>query len=129
MDPKLNAIADKIRVQAGIPKEEQFGSIIAILMIISITLTIIRVIQECNKNKLSSDATAQHKYALYGDEIRMYSYKRGWFTKLRIKRLIKKQMSKDQYAKYGFQLLSAMLDAGENLQDDEVVTLVEAANV
>lgn len=129
MDKKLNNIADKIRIQAGIPEEEKFGMVIAILMIISITLTLIRVLQECNKSKLSTEASFNDKCNLYGDEIKMYSTKRGWFTKLRIKRLIRKQMSKEQYSKYGLQLLNALLDTGENLHNDEIITLVEAANV
>jgi len=38
-------------------------------------------------------------------------------------------MSKEQYVKYGLPLLNAILDTGEYLKDDEVTTLVEAANV
>jgi hypothetical protein len=129
MNEKLKAVAEKIRKLSNIPEEETFGSVIAILMIISITLTLIRVLQECNKNKLSQNYTAQDKYNLYGSEIRSYSMKRGWFTKMRLKKLIRQKMSKDQYSKYGLPLLNAMLDTGENLKDDEVVTLVEAANV
>ena len=129
MNPKLNSIANTIRVKAGIPEEEKFGMVIAILMIISITLTLIRILQECNKNKLSTDSSLADKYSLYGNEIKTYSLKRGLFTKLRVKRLIKQQMSKQQYSKYGLQLLNTMLDTGENLQNDEIVTLVEAANV
>ena len=129
MNEKLKAVAEKIRKLSNIPEEETFGSVIAILMIISITLTLIRVLQECNKNKLSQNYTAKDKYNLYGSEIRSYSMKRGWFTKMRLKKLIRQKMSKDQYSKYGLPLLNAMLDTGENLKDDEVVTLVEAANV
>jgi hypothetical protein len=129
MNTKLNDIAKKILTKANVPEEETFGSVIAILMIISITLTVIRVIQECNKNKLPNNYTAEDKYNLYGAEIKSYSIKRGWFTKMRLKKLIRQKMSKEQYAKYGFPLLSAFLDTGENLKEDEIITLVEAANV
>lgn len=130
MNDKLKKIAERIRKQTNIPEEENFGSVIAILMIISITLTLIRVLQECNKNKLSNgEMTAQDKYGFYGTEIKSYSNNRGWFTKLRIKKVIRKQMSREQYIKYGSSLLNAILDEGENLKDDEVITLVEAANV
>lgn len=129
MNPKLKTIGEKVLVKAGIPKEEEFGSVIAILMVISIILTIIRVIQECNKSKLSTNCTAQEKYNLYGAEIKSYAVKRGWFTKMRIKKLLRQRMSKDQYAKYGLQLLNAILDSGENLTSEETMTLVEAANV
>ena len=129
MNNKLNDIAEKIRKESGIPKEEQFGSVMAILMIISITLTLIRILQECNKNKNIDQLTASDKYSLYGSEIKSYSIKRGWFTKLRIKKVMRKQMSNDQYKQYGSSLLSSILNVGENLKDDEVITLVEAANV
>ena len=52
MNDNLKKIAEKIRKKVDIPEEENFGSIIAILMIISIILTLIRVLQECNKNKI-----------------------------------------------------------------------------
>jgi hypothetical protein len=126
---ELKAIASKVLSKAGVPQDEKFGSIIAILMIISIILTVIRVLQECNKNKLSGDYTIKDKYSLYGSEIKEYSSRRGMFTKMRIKRILRRELPKEQYAKYGIQLLNAMLDTGENLKDDEVITLVEAANV
>lgn len=129
MNPKLKAIAEKIRKLSNIPEEETFGSVIAILMIISITLTLIRVLQECNKNKLSTESSTKDKYDLYGAEIRSFSIKRGWFTKLRIKKIIRKNMSKEQYAKYSLALLSSLLDVGETIKDDEIITLVEASNV
>ena len=126
---KLKNIAEKIRKLSQIPEEEQFGSIIAILMIISITLTLVRIFQECNKNKLNHNSTSQEKYLIYGDSMRSYSDKRSWFTKLRIKRVIKNNMSKDQYIKYGKGLLDAILHTGKHLQDDEVISLVESANI
>jgi hypothetical protein len=129
MNEKLKNIAEKIRQIAKIPADEHFGSVIAILMIISITLTLIRVLQECNKNKLSTESTTQDKYSLYGTEIKNYSIRRGWFTKMRIKKILREKMSKEQYNKYSLPLLEALLNTGENLTDDEVITLVENANV
>jgi hypothetical protein len=129
MNEKLKDIARKILRIADIPEEENFGSIIAILMIISITITLIRVIQECNKNKVSENMTSKDIYNLYGQEIRSYSLRRGWFTKLRIKKILRRKMSKEQYNKYSLKLVNAILDVGENLKDDEVITLTEAANV
>jgi hypothetical protein len=129
MNPKVKNVGNRVMKQAGIPEDEQFGSVIAILMIISIILTLIRVLQECNKNKLSQDCTAQDKYSLYGEEIKNYSVRKGWFTKLRIKKVLRQNMSKEQYAKYSIKLMSALLDNGENLKDDEIVALVETSNV
>lgn len=129
MNEKLKSIAEKVRKLAKIPEDENFGSVIAILMIISIMLTLIRVLQECNKNKLNTESTAQDKYNLYGTEIKNYSMRRGWFTKMRIKKILRQKMSREQYNKYSLHLLEALLNTGENLTDDEVMTLVENANV
>jgi len=129
MNPKVKIIGERVMKQANIPEEERFGSVIAILMVISIILTLIRVLQECNKNKLSSDCTVQDKYSLYGKEIKNYSIRKGWFTKLRIKRILRENMSKEQYYKYSTRLMSALFDNGENLKDDEIVALVETSNV
>jgi hypothetical protein len=129
MNEKLKNLAEKIRKLANIPDDENFGSVIAILMIISIILTLVRVLQECNKNKLSITSSSQDKYALYGSEIKNYSVRRGWFTKMRVKKILREKMSREQYNKYNKALLEAIFNTGENLTDEEVVTLVENANV
>jgi len=128
-DPKLNKIGSKVLATANIPEDQKFGSVIAILMIISIILTLVRVLQECNKNKLSANYTTQDKYALYGGEMKNYSLRRGWFTKMRIKKVLRQQLSKEDYNQYSFQLLNSILDNGAVVTDDEIVTLVENANV
>jgi len=81
VDEKLKNLAEKIRQIANIPEEETFGSVMAILMIISITLTLIRVMQECNKTKLSTTSSKEDKVSLYGTELRHYSIGKGWFKK------------------------------------------------
>lgn len=128
-DPKLKAIASKVLDKANISQDQKFGSVIAVLMVISIILTLVRVLQECNKNKLSDNCTSSDKYALYGTEIKEYSIKRGWFTKMRIKKVLRKQLNKEDYNQYSFKLLNAILDTGSNVNNDEIITLVENANV
>ena len=125
---KLKAIAKKVLVNAGLESEEKFGSVLAILMIISLILTSIRILQECNK-KRTQDMTLDEKCVAYGEEIRDFSSKRGWFTRMRIKRLLKREMNTEDYEKYGLKLLESVLNIGENLTDDEVKTLVENSNV
>jgi hypothetical protein len=126
---KLKALAIKILNKTTISQDEKFGSVIAILMIISIVLTLVRVLQECNKNKLSKDCATQDKYNLYGANIKEYSLRRGWFTKMRIKKVLRRELSKEDYQKYSFELLNAILDTGEKITEDEIITLVENANV
>jgi hypothetical protein len=125
---KLRAIAKKVLVNAGLESEEKFGSVLAILMIISLILTSIRILQECNK-KRTQDMTLDEKCVAYGEEIRDFSSKRGWFTRMRVKRLLKREMDREDYEKYGLTLLESILNIGEKLTDDEVKTLVENANV
>lgn len=127
---KLKNIALKILNKSNVPKEDNYGfAVVTILMIISIVLTCIRILQECNKNKLSQLSTAQDKCNLYGEEIKYYSTNRGWFTKMRIKKILRKEMTRDEYNKYGLSILMAVLDTGEVLTEDEIKTLVEASNV
>lgn len=127
---KLKNIAVKILEKSNVPKENTYGfAIVTILMIISIVLTCVRILQECNKNKLSTLSTAQDKYLLYGEQIRSFSERRGWFTKMRIKKILRREMNKEDYEKYSLAILNALLETGEVLTDDDVVTLVEAANV
>ena len=127
---KLKNIAIKILSKSTVPKENTYGfAVVTILMIISIILTCVRIIQECNKNKLSIQCTSEDKYALYGEQLRSFSERRGWFTKMRIKKILRREMNKEDYEKYSLALLNALLDTGEVLTDDEIITLVEAANV
>ena len=127
---KLKAIAIKILEKSAVPKDDMCGfGIITILMIISIILTCVRILQECNKSKLTSQSTAQDKYSIYGEQLHTFSERRGWFTKMRIKKILRREMNKEDYEKYSLSILNALLETGELLTDDEVSTLVEAANV
>jgi hypothetical protein len=127
---KLKAIAIKILEKSTVPKDEVYGfAIVTILMIISIILTCVRILQECNKNKLSVSSTAQDKYSMYGEQLHTFSERRGWFTKMRIKKILRREMNREDYEKYSLSILNALLETGEVLTDDEIQTLVENANV
>jgi hypothetical protein len=127
---KLKAIAIKILTKSKVPQEDNYGfAIVTILMIISIVLTCVRILQECNKNKLSAASTVQDKYEIYGEQLKTFSERRGWFTKMRIKKILRREMKKEDYEKYSLAILNALLETGEVLTDDEIITLVEAANV
>lgn len=128
-DAKMQKIAQKILNNMEASKSpDQFGMIITILMIISISLTLIRIIQECNKKKIGL-FNAKEKYAYFGDEIKNLSIKKTWFTKMMVKKAIRKELSKEQYKVYGVDLMNAILTTGEGLTEDEIKTLVEVSNV
>ena len=125
---KLRLMAEKILITAKLEKTKTFGSVIAILMVISIILTVIRVLQECNKSKTQLMCSAD-KYSLYGSQIKEFSTRRGWFTRMRIKKIIRRELNQEDYAKYSILLIEAILSVGESLTEDEIITLVEAAHV
>lgn len=127
-NPKLEIIAQKVLDKVKPTDAEKFGAIITILMIISIILTTIRVIQECHKNKLRS-FHGKNKYEYFGQQIKQTAIKRTWFTKIMLKKTIRKELSREAYKQYGVILMNAILDTGEQLKDDELITLAEAANV
>lgn len=131
-DPVINEdlknIALKVIDKVPNKDPEKFGSVIAILMIISIILTVIRVIQECNKSKIKLFNKRQ-KYSYFDQEIKHLTMKRSWFTRMTVKKAIRRELSPQDYKEYGGYLMQAILDTGENLTEDEIKTLVEAANV
>lgn len=124
---KLEDIANKIIGKMPNKSDEKFGFVITVLMIISIVLTIVRIIQECNKDK-SKQYTEQEKCELFGQQAKSLSIKRSWFTKMTIKKIIRKELSKEDYKAYGYDLMNAILDTGENLTENEIKTLVETTN-
>jgi hypothetical protein len=125
---RLKLIAEKILSQVPNPPES-FGSVIAVLMIISIVLTLIRVIQECRKANLQSFGDTNDRCIYMTSEINNLSFKRTWFTKRTIKKLLKKELSSQEYKEYGIPLMNAILLCGSTLSNEETLTLMEAANV
>lgn len=125
IDAKLENIAQKIIKQSGLSSSDRFGNPIAILMVVSIILTCIRILQECNKQSLALCSSTESSILIYKEQIRSYSRIRGWFTKMRIKKILRKEMTKEDYEKYGLKLIEGILTIGESITDDEVQVLVE----
>lgn len=128
MNKKLEDIANKVLNKMPPQDPEKFGFVITILMIISITLTLIRVIQECNKTKTDQFSESE-KCQYFGSEIKEKTKQRSWFTKRIVKKAVRKELPSELYKEYGVSLMNAILDTGTNLTEEEIKTLVEAANV
>lgn len=128
MNKKLEDIGNKVLDKLPPQDPEKYGFVITILMIISITLTLIRIIQECNKTKMT-EFTQPEKCQYFGSQIKEKTIQRSWFTKRIVKKAIRKELPSELYKEYGVSLMNAILDTGENLKEDEIKTLVEAANV
>lgn len=125
---KLKTLAQKIL--SLVPNsQETFGSVVAVLMVISIILTLVRVIQECRKTKLKLFNNKNDRYAFMMTEMQTLSIEKSWFTKRTIKKLLKKELTPEQYKEYSIPLMNAILECGSNLSVDETLTLMEAANV
>lgn len=127
-EQKLQKLAEKVINKMPNKNDENFGFVITVLMVISIILTLVRVIQECDKSKLST-FNQKEKCEFFGQQTKNLSIKRGWFTKMTIKKILRKELSKENYKTYGYDLMNAILDTGENLTEDEIQTLVETLNV
>lgn len=125
-DTKVYDIAQKILNKVN-QKENTYG-IITILMIISIVLTAIRIIQECNKNRTKIFNSAEKNLFLVS-EIKSKLKHKNWFTKMKLKKVIRNELGKDLYKIYGTQILDTILESDEFLIDDEIYTLIEVKNV
>lgn len=117
---KLNILAEKIIVKS-LPKDT-YGNPLIILMVVGIIVNCIRVIQECNKSNATNLDDMQQ-------QIKTLCYKKSWFTKMRLKKIIRKHMNKEDYKICSNILTDAILTQGETLTEEELYTLLEASNV
>lgn len=130
-DPKLEAIAMKVMDKMDLSKsskDDKYGNIIVVIMIIGVILSLVRIIQECNSKKLfrsNKEQTAQ----FMRNEVRSMCISRTMLNKWRLRKIIKEKLSPEDYKTYGDQLRNAILDTGVDLTEEESYTLVEAANV
>lgn len=130
-DPKLEAIAMKVMDKMDLSKsskDDKYGNIIVVIMIIGVILSLVRIIQECNSKKLfrsNREQTAQ----FMRNEVRSMCISRTMLNKWRLRKIIKEKLSPEDYKMYGDQLRNAILDTGVDLTEEESYTLVEAANV
>ena len=124
---KLEQIAQKvisnIRNQN---KDDNFGFIITVLMIISIVLTCIRIIQECHKNKRFEQDS--EKGLFFSEKIHTMTRFPNWYARHKVKKIIRKELSIANYKLYGIDLTDALFVTGADLTEEETQTLVEAAN-
>lgn len=119
---QVQKIAQKIIDSTEIPESDKYGSAIVLLMIASIVLTAIRITQECHNKEINQLKT-------YHNQIVILCNKKSWTTKMRLRRLIRRELDSDEYKQYGEKLLDSILKIGSTLTEEETKTLMEAANV
>lgn len=101
---------------------------ITILMIISITVGIIRIIQECRKDKLKN-LSKEGKRDFILNEIRRSSIDPGFITKWRVQRVMKRTLTKEQYKVCSESMFEAFRELGERITEEQVSSLLEYKNV
>lgn len=130
-EDKVELLAQEVydKTMAQIDKSELYGiDPLTIIILIGIMVNVIRVIQECNKDKTSKLASGE-KAVLLSTDIKFRAFQHGWFTRLRLKRIIKKHLTKDQNNKYGEAILKSLLDVGKTVKEEQVSALLEYENV
>jgi hypothetical protein len=125
MNKKLNPIAKKVLNK--LPKENYGIDPITIIIIIGVLLSLIRVVQECRKKR----TLLKNKHELAGllkKDIQDLVMKDSWLNNLRLKRILKHNLTTDQYKVYAKTLAQSIMEVGVNLTEDEVYNLMEASN-
>lgn len=124
---ELETIGKKILNKTSIKPDQKFGSVIALLMVISICFTAIRIIQECNKNKTKA-LHGNDLNSFYQEQFRSIGLRKSWYTSLKLKKIIRQKMSIADYKKYKNELKNAILEVSIDLSEKEIHTLMEAVN-
>ena len=124
----LEKIAKKVISNMNLSKDQDHGiDPITIIIVIGVILSLIRVIQECKKNrKLLKDK--HESAALMKKDIQEVILKNSWLNRIRLQRIIKQNLTKEQYKTYGKSLQNSIMETGINLTEDETYTLMEAVN-
>ena len=124
----LENLSSKIINKSGLNSTTEYTSVLLTIMVIGIILNCIRVIQECSNNK-TKKMSKEETVTFYQKEIKKLSDRRGWYTKMRIRKAIRREMKMGVYKEYGSSILDSMLSIGENVTEDEVSSILEALNV
>lgn len=97
---------------------------ITIIICISILVNVIRVIQECRKEK-DKDKSTELRFTSLLTEVRYQAINSSWLGKRRIRKIIKEKLTKEQYQKYGEAMLKALLAIGTKATEEQVSSLME----
>jgi hypothetical protein len=127
MNNKLIGIASRTLDKTYTTAKQDYSDPLTIIIVVSLLLTLIRVLQECRPRlkKMSKEEKIEYLQS----EIKKLSNKQGIITKYRVKKAIKQHLSKEQYKKYGQALYGAVLDMGKEINKEDTIYLMEARNV
>lgn len=125
----LEDVANEVSANAAkISKNENFSSVILTIMIIGIIVNLVRVAQECDKDK-TKNLSESSKNEYYANTIVSLCDRRSWLTKMRIKKIIREKIGYKEYKEYGGVLVESILDSGSEIQKEKLIKLLEEVNV
>jgi hypothetical protein len=128
MNVELEKIANKVIKKINVPPQDQYQSVILVVMVISVILSLIRVVQECDNKKLKLLSNKKDQAQFMQQSVKNICIKKNLLNQWRLKKIIKQKLSPEDYKNLGDQLKKAIMDVGVDLTDDESLTLMEAAN-
>lgn len=110
---------------AKVKETERYGiDPFTIIMIIAILVNVIRVIQECNKGKTTTLAGSERAEMLSTD-VKFRAFNNSFLTRMRLRKIIKNHITKEQNKVYGDALLKTLLENGKTVREEQVSALLE----
>ena len=80
--------------------------------------------QECEKNK-TSNMNEDEKRQFVLDRIKTLSERKGWYTRMRIKKVLRQNLGKEVYKQYRDTMSNNILNIGSNLCEEDLKLLME----
>ncbi len=106
---------------------DKAGSILIILALAGITLSLIRIIQECNSNKLSK-MTEEEQTRFLQSRIKTLCSKNTWISNWRLNRIVKQHLSVEEYKMFGKKATDAIIKSGKSIEYQECHALIGESN-
>lgn len=116
LEDVAQTISNKSAVES---KDENFGSIILTIMIIGIIVNLVKIVQDCKQDQSSKDCACR---------VKKICDRNSWYTVMRIKKAIRQSIGMEKYRTYGRAMVRSIMDTGNELTEEKLIEIVEAAN-
>lgn len=100
-------------------KNNDYGSIITIIMVVGIMIQIMKVLQNCN--------TANNQEKTFG-QMRVLGSKRSWWTQYRVKKILRQNLPNTVYNEYKDKLITDLLNYSECMSKSDFICLSKKAS-
>jgi hypothetical protein len=121
VQPEIENLAKKILEEAN-SQDDNYGiDPITIIILIGITLSLIRVIQECRKKRKSNRNEDAEDLK---NTIMELSVKKSIINNYRLNKILKQHLNKNQYLLHGKAVKNAIFKIGQNLDERESLAML-----